>query len=62
MPVDALAKDDVSKSNAALASLLANGRLVLIDENAEMVRRKEHPGAQDRSHAASRRTSTNVPA
>eukprot|EP00959_Pyramimonas_sp_CCMP1952_P376883 7893986-Pyramimonas_sp.AAC.1 len=36
MPVDTLTKDDVSKSNAALANLLANGRLVLIDEGAEM--------------------------
>eukprot|EP00959_Pyramimonas_sp_CCMP1952_P077686 1624078-Pyramimonas_sp.AAC.1 len=29
MPVDSLTKDDISKGNAALGSLLATGRLVL---------------------------------
>jgi hypothetical protein len=56
MPVDSLTKDDISKGNAALGSLLATGRLVLVDEDGEMPRRKHDPGSKDRSHAASKRT------
>eukprot|EP00959_Pyramimonas_sp_CCMP1952_P316643 6627643-Pyramimonas_sp.AAC.1 len=56
MPVDTLTKDDIGKGNAALANLLANGRIVLIDECEEIARRRDAPGSKDRSQAASRRT------
>eukprot|EP00959_Pyramimonas_sp_CCMP1952_P440870 9230197-Pyramimonas_sp.AAC.1 len=56
MPVDALTKDDITKGNAALASLLTHGKLVLVDEAEELDRRKKDPGNKDRSQAASRRT------
>eukprot|EP00959_Pyramimonas_sp_CCMP1952_P308483 6455964-Pyramimonas_sp.AAC.1 len=42
--------------NAALASLLAHGQLVPVDEAEELVRRKQDPGNKDRSKAASKRT------
>eukprot|EP00959_Pyramimonas_sp_CCMP1952_P474353 9503313-Pyramimonas_sp.AAC.1 len=57
MPVDCPTKDDISKGNAALSSLLAIGKLVLIDEASEISRRKDQPGSKDRSQAASRRMS-----
>ena len=55
MPVDTLTKDDVTKSNAALNDLIHNGRLLLVDEGAEIAARKNDPKTKDRSHAASKK-------
>eukprot|EP00959_Pyramimonas_sp_CCMP1952_P402793 8440609-Pyramimonas_sp.AAC.1 len=53
MPVDQLTKDDVSKGNAALFDLMTSGRLVLVDEGAEVERRRAQPGLKSRTQAAS---------
>eukprot|EP00959_Pyramimonas_sp_CCMP1952_P142855 2990636-Pyramimonas_sp.AAC.1 len=55
MPVDPLTKDDITKSSAALFDLMSHGRLCLIDEEEEVIRRRDQPELKDRSQAASRR-------
>eukprot|EP00959_Pyramimonas_sp_CCMP1952_P328805 6884026-Pyramimonas_sp.AAC.1 len=55
MPVDPLTKDDITKSNAALADLMTRGRLILVDESSELDRRRAAPELKDRSQLASRR-------
>eukprot|EP00959_Pyramimonas_sp_CCMP1952_P151508 3170018-Pyramimonas_sp.AAC.1 len=54
MPVDALTKEDVTKCNAALFDLMSHGRLILVDEDAEVARRRETPSLKSRSQTASR--------
>eukprot|EP00959_Pyramimonas_sp_CCMP1952_P396746 8312780-Pyramimonas_sp.AAC.1 len=56
MPVDSLTKDDISKENAALFDLMMSGRLVLVDEGAEVKRRRGRPDLKGRARAASRKT------
>eukprot|EP00959_Pyramimonas_sp_CCMP1952_P454309 9469693-Pyramimonas_sp.AAC.1 len=55
MPVDPLTKDDITKCNAALFDLMSHGRLILVDEGAELERRKAAPELKGRSQQASRR-------
>eukprot|EP00959_Pyramimonas_sp_CCMP1952_P014995 317603-Pyramimonas_sp.AAC.1 len=55
MPVDSLTKDDITKRNATLFDLMTSGRLVLIDEGAEVERRRTQPKLKSRTQAASRK-------
>eukprot|EP00959_Pyramimonas_sp_CCMP1952_P407051 8530831-Pyramimonas_sp.AAC.1 len=54
MPVDSLTKDNISKGNAALFDLMTHGRLLLVDEQAEVDRKREHPELNSRTQTASR--------
>jgi len=53
MPVDALTKADVGKSNAALDELIKSGMMSLVDEKVEMEARQGGLRNLSRSHAAS---------
>eukprot|EP00959_Pyramimonas_sp_CCMP1952_P462574 9483475-Pyramimonas_sp.AAC.1 len=55
MPVDAVTKDDFTKCNAALFDLMSSGRIVLVDEESEVDRRRAAPEFKDRSQSASRK-------
>eukprot|EP00959_Pyramimonas_sp_CCMP1952_P416912 8734594-Pyramimonas_sp.AAC.1 len=55
LPVDCLTKADMAKCNAAQLHLLKSGLLRLAAEEQSSQKRKEDPGAKNRSRAASRR-------
>ena len=53
MPADVLTKDDLSKSNGALESVLKSSHLGLWNEEEELKLRREDPSSKGRSKAAS---------
>ena len=55
MPSDPMTKADVAKSNDALTHLLKSGTISLIDEEAEMLHRKNGNREKGRSKTASKR-------
>eukprot|EP00959_Pyramimonas_sp_CCMP1952_P250995 5246007-Pyramimonas_sp.AAC.1 len=55
MPVDSLTKDDFTKGSVAFFDCMTSGRLVLVDEGAEVERRRAQSGLKSRIQAASRK-------